>query len=203
MIMMMIGDNPNNCPPCKFFHRPMFHQIPHPTWLFSVKFLFPLKLINIHSYHQYRHDYLPRRDWKLQITSCHVPCYLNLTSVVLAVVFVKIVQLPPLSLIVITGLKIRHIMDEFVEKFQISLDNTPFCCKTNTNIRDLPGQLENLSFSSFSPGCHCGLAQESRGLGMCWQANTIVIITMVIDNLDAIAAFLKSIPTPTAFSISS
>ena len=108
MIMMMIGDNPNNCPPCKFFHRPMFHQIPHPTWLFSVKFLFPLKLINIHSHHQYRHDYLPRRDWKLQITSCHVPCYLNLTSVVLAVVFVKIVQLPPLSLIVITGLKIRH-----------------------------------------------------------------------------------------------
>ena len=73
MIMMMIGDNPNNCPPCKFFHRPMFHQIPHPAWLFSIKFLFPLKLINIHSYHQYRHDYLPRRDWKLQITSCHVP----------------------------------------------------------------------------------------------------------------------------------
>ena len=97
------------------------------------------------------------------------------------------------------------------------LTTPPFFCKTNnTNIRDLPGQLENLSFSSFSPGSHCGLAQEShsRGLGMCWQANTIdiitmviintiVIITMVIDNLDAIAAFLKSIPTPTAFSISS
>ena len=42
-----------------------------------------------------------------------------------------------------------------------------FFCKTHTNIRDLPGQLENLSFSSFSPAIAAALLKRATAGG--WE----------------------------------